>query len=709
VGVFFARVVTFFTRFYPTVAGLAYCALLTTNFFSEKEILAGGPTLPQIALFGVLVFLFSWRLALAALSAPVSQGDYFKLELAFLLFLVLLTVLQATGGLVSPLFPVFYLLAGLMVAFVGIWSSCLLTAFSLAVLIAHRWEEEWSAPDRLIAAAGMSLVFVLIIGLYLKIARDRTLRAQRALVRLTTEARELAEPKESDASGLSREEAAKADVGALLQLDRVLDEIAETAKRAMTAHTCLIAFAEEDQRTLVVRGVSSDETPPADVIGQDLADTALMRAVQQGQNVEVEDLGRFYTRGRHRSWGTRPRALLAAPLREGQRVIGVIAVDRLQPYHFGQDEERFLEMMARRVVEALGRERAFRQLTAQKTEIAAFHDIIKKLTSSIDLDTVSRVILESGQAIIRYDYGVLAHIEADNQTGAIVAVAGLPPEKWLGQSFSLTESLVGWVVGSKTYLHYPRLQERLGKAERRRPVFAKDLALKNVESLLCLPLLRRNFVTDILVFGLTEPEAFTTHEIKFFEVLAVQAAVSLENASVHARMEELATTDGLTGCFNHRYFQGWLEQELARTSRMPIEISLVMTDIDHFKKINDTYGHPVGDIVLRHIAQILQSSVRQNDLVARYGGEEFALVLLHSDPKGATRFADRVREKIARTEIACPGGKLTVTVSMGIAGYPQEAQEQKALIRLADEALYAAKQGGRNRVVHAHELSLQQT
>ncbi len=703
-GVVAARFASFLAKYYATLMAAVYVVLLVVGYFSVNEILVSGPSLLQIGLYGLLLLLLIWRLALAAMVPPTSLGNWAKAELGLLLFLAVSVVLQATGGLTSPLLPVFYLLAGVMVALVGFAVSAALTAFSLVVLVAHEWKTESVAPMSFLVVAGLSVVSLLTIGLYVKIARDRALRVQRALYRLTTDAEQLAAAREQGAAALSREEMAKADVNALLQIDRVLADIAEITKRAMTAHTALIAFADEDGRSLTLRAVSSDETPPAGVLGQDVSDSVLMQVLEQQRNVVAEDLGRFYTRGRHRSWGARPRALLAVPLVEGRRVIGVLAADHQQPYHFGEEEKRFLEMMGRRVVESLGRERAYRQVAAQKTEITAFYDIIKKLTSSIDLDTVSRVILESGQAILPYDFGVLAHVEADGQSAVIVAVAGLPPEKWLGKTFLLGESLVGWVVGSKTYLHYPRLQERLGKSERRRPVFSKELAIKNVESLLCLPLMRRNFVSDLLVFGLAEPEAFTSHEIKFFEVLAVQAAVSLENASVHAKMEELATIDGLTECYNHRYFQEWLDQELARTRRMPIDIALIMTDIDFFKKINDTHGHPVGDVALREVARILRSSVRQSDLVARYGGEEFALVLLNTDAKGAVRFANRVRERISQTDVVYPAGKLRLTVSMGIAGYPRDSADKKGLVTLADQALYAAKQGGRNRVVHAQEL-----
>jgi diguanylate cyclase (GGDEF)-like protein len=137
---------------------------------------------------------------------------------------------------------------------------------------------------------------------------------------------------------------------------------------------------------------------------------------------------------------------------------------------------------------------------------------------------------------------------------------------------------------------------------------------------------------------------------------------------------------------------------------MPIPISLAMVDIDHFKQFNDRYGHPVGDQVLKAVAGVLRQNVRKNDLAARYGGEEFALVLLNSDGANAAKFADRVRQAVGRARIEFAGEKLGVTISMGVATFPQNAKDKAQLIEAADRALYAAKQGGRNRVVHVDSL-----
>ena len=182
-------------------------------------------------------------------------------------------------------------------------------------------------------------------------------------------------------------------------------------------------------------------------------------------------------------------------------------------------------------------------------------------------------------------------------------------------------------------------------------------------------------------------------------VIANQVAVSLQNARMYEPLEELATTDGLTGLVNHRTFQERFATMLGRAERHGSPVSLLLTDIDHFKKVNDTYGHPTGDEVLRRVAAILQASARKIDIVARYGGEEFALVLEGTDRAGRppARRARSARRSSSRS--SSREGRVQATLSLGIAGYPDDGREKAEIIARADQSLYAAKHGGRNRTV----------
>jgi two-component system cell cycle response regulator len=165
------------------------------------------------------------------------------------------------------------------------------------------------------------------------------------------------------------------------------------------------------------------------------------------------------------------------------------------------------------------------------------------------------------------------------------------------------------------------------------------------------------------------------------------------------RLELLSVTDGLTKLHNHRYFQDELARKFEESQRYERPLSLAMIDIDFFKKVNDTYGHAVGDDVLKAVAKLYQSSVRSTDLVARYGGEEFAVMMPETDLDDAIVFAEKIRTLLEETPIDTQAGPLPVTVSIGLASVPRSRiRSAKELIVAADKALYRAKRAGRNQV-----------
>jgi len=180
------------------------------------------------------------------------------------------------------------------------------------------------------------------------------------------------------------------------------------------------------------------------------------------------------------------------------------------------------------------------------------------------------------------------------------------------------------------------------------------------------------------------------------KVLANQIAVSLDNARMYQAVESLATTDGLTGLYNRRTFQLRIDEMRERAHRQGRTLSLIMCDIDHFKKINDTRGHLVGDEVLRQIARLLGDTVRKVDLAARYGGEEFAILLEATEQEGARLLAERIRQEAEKLTLHSEKGTFSCTLSLGLATFPGDGQSTIELIAHADAALYAANKAGQN-------------
>ena len=197
---------------------------------------------------------------------------------------------------------------------------------------------------------------------------------------------------------------------------------------------------------------------------------------------------------------------------------------------------------------------------------------------------------------------------------------------------------------------------------------------------------------------------FTTGEHELFSYLTNQASVSVENVDLHETVQRQAVTDELTGLFNHRRFQEVMTQEVERARRYGQEMGLIMLDIDNFKRVNDTYGHLQGDMVLREVARVLRQSSREIDEPARYGGEEMAVALPQTDLEGAFRFAERVRRRIEALDLPLldGDGTLKVTASFGAASLASSTGDGKdALVAAADAALYRAKRSGKNRTVRA--------
>jgi diguanylate cyclase (GGDEF)-like protein len=193
------------------------------------------------------------------------------------------------------------------------------------------------------------------------------------------------------------------------------------------------------------------------------------------------------------------------------------------------------------------------------------------------------------------------------------------------------------------------------------------------------------------------------HERENLERLVAERTRELQE--LNGRLERLAVTDGLTGVYNHRRFHESLHAELARSERHKRPMAVLMVDVDFFKKVNDSMGHPAGDELLRRMAEVLGKDLRQTDLIARYGGEEFGVLLPETTKSEALQVAERMRgaveDKLNGSQMNWPG---RVTVSIGVATFPEDGRAAEQLLLAADQALYIAKRQGRNRVVGARAV-----
>jgi diguanylate cyclase (GGDEF)-like protein len=218
----------------------------------------------------------------------------------------------------------------------------------------------------------------------------------------------------------------------------------------------------------------------------------------------------------------------------------------------------------------------------------------------------------------------------------------------------------------------------------------------NTASLLLVPFVAREQVGGVLLLTSRRWRHFDGPLVEAIVEVTRQVSLGVENARLFTALAQMASTDELTQLANRRRFTETLRAEAIRARRTSLPLSLIMVDIDHLKRINDTFGHPAGDAAIRHVASVLSTGRRENDVVARLGGEEFAVLLPATEHAGAVQAAERVRRQLETAGVPLVGA---VTASMGVATLPDEAEAEDSLIVLADQRLYAAKEGGRNRVV----------
>lgn len=331
----------------------------------------------------------------------------------------------------------------------------------------------------------------------------------------------------------------------------------------------------------------------------------------------------------------------------------------------------------------------------QKTvrALAVLNDISSLLYKDLDAPSIIETIVEKANELIRAEFSALLLIENSKITDLYTSV---------GKNITLQAEATG-ILGRVVKENIPqRSRDREELEEFQRFIGYHPEPLRNI---LAIPVLLRNeLIGEIVLANRLGNEAFTDKDEDLLLTLGFHAAFALEKARLHQDVTKLATIDGLTGLNNHRTFQERLVVEIERAKRFKQELSLLLLDIDYFKRLNDTYGHRAGDEVLKKVACRLAESMRNIDFTARYGGEEFVVILPETPLEGALFSAERLRKAMMHHTFKTGTNEISLTVSIGVAAYPGDASQREDLIERADKALYAAKHAGRNKVCSSRNL-----
>jgi diguanylate cyclase (GGDEF)-like protein len=313
------------------------------------------------------------------------------------------------------------------------------------------------------------------------------------------------------------------------------------------------------------------------------------------------------------------------------------------------------------------------------------------LSGTHDLDLILGVVLDAAMATTRAQAGAVLILD-EGRTELAVAVGQRLEDRGVPDDLRLP---VGVGVAGRVAATGEPVLGRVGTGPDELHTAPGE---PTATTLVAVPLTSSSGVIGVLVLlDRDGGEDFDAGDLATLRTFTSQATVAVDNVLLHEEARRLSITDGLTGLWNYRYFQMTVEKEVERAARFGRPLAVLMLDLDHFKAVNDSYGHQRGDEVLAELATRVRSQVRDVDTLARYGGEEFIAVLPETDGQGASLVAERIRDAVAAQPFGATGAlPITLTVSIGVAVFPSHGDDAAGLVRSADAALYEAKRSGRN-------------
>jgi diguanylate cyclase (GGDEF)-like protein len=629
--------------------------------------------------------------------APQAPARH-SVEGALLAALATLALTQATGGLWSPLYPLMYLLAAGYMLALPLRLSVPMVAALIAldgVLFAPVLKTQWPLfLSHASFAALFAALYHALLGARLAMARRAESTAVERRVADAEEcARELRLVATADAE---TDPGGRQLLGGVAEVEEVLRGALSVAEAALRPHAVAVFLLAPDGESVRLRECAL--RPPGKRGAE--ADAALFRGplparegalgavLSSAMSVRLDDAkdSLSYYEGRAPA-----PAFCGVPLTErGGALLGALVADREEP--FSEGDQRVLEALSAEVTRAIEAERLLGAVRREKEEKARFFRALEDLNRTTTvLQAAESAVAQARRMCPALD--LCAVTLAEDRRHRVVSVEGAAAGALRDLSFGDNAGLVSSVVK----LGAPLPGRALGAMDRV-VIFDNGTVVRGLQALKIFPLRAGESTVGTLVCGARKPDALPESAQRELSMLALQAAEALVRTRLYEQMERLATTDGLTGLLNRRTFNAQITARLREAQRYRRPLSLLLLDVDHFKKVNDTYGHPAGDAVLRGVAQLAQQQARETDLVARYGGEEMALVLPETDARGALVIGERIRAAVAAAQHPTEQGALKVTLSVGVATWPGAGEDAAGLIESADRALYRAKQGGRNRV-----------
>lgn len=488
------------------------------------------------------------------------------------------------------------------------------------------------------------------------------------------------------------------------QLDGIFSQVLSGLALLVPYDSASILLLEEDQTTFRVAAAVGFENERVKDIRIDAQNDALFQEIVRRKAPIV--LADAQQDARFRAYGgtTHIRSWIGVPIRAGEQIVGMLTIDNVRPNMYTEEHARIALMLADQAgiaitnVRLLGRlhqmveaskyaARRWRLLNALGQRMAHLTDDVQPLLEEIAHSTAH--VLDADRVLIYW---------LDIEARQILSFASGGPSQHLSPQVSfeeLMQGLTGWAIRHRKTAVSPK-----GKRDpRESDAVAHHRQQTQGGSILVAPMVfEGRVVGTVTAIRDLHKDDFDESDREVLKTIATQMAVALQNHQLYVALQRQAKTDPLTGVYNRRYLFEVGEREVARSQRLNLPLSVILFDLDHFKRINDTYGHLVGDRVLVHVARGVQRLLRSSDILARYGGEEFAILLPGLPLDRALTVAARIHAWMRSTPCKTDKHQVRVTGSFGVATLLPSMQTFSALLEVADDLLYRAKEHGRDRI-----------
>lgn len=673
---------------------------------SQSELMADLAFLAVVGFATTVMVAAAWR----AEAERISR--LFELQLSLGTLTTVMLAVRLEGAFPLDTFPLVFLVLALLVTF----QSRVAGVAAIALALALYWGPLLLGPASIVGESAVSdSVFIVLFGMLAVVVQGtEMLERRRQYRREVAEQREnlLRQAREYRLMSTRRSEAptSREEAEELITRDAV-DAVNQGVyaglsllKNGLRAHTAVLLWMDVRNDRLHIKELVSDSDeifegaiePAKGVIGG---------ITRRREPVNLRDVRPGFRGISYYRKSEDVTSFLGVPVIEDGHLRGVLCLDRVEGPNFEERDVELCAEVAAHLVRTIENERLFTTIERSKYELSRFFDASRRLNNALTPQEVYDVALECVGDLAAYEFAAITSFDPITEQHRIVAIDraedfDVVVDEWKGLAFDANTGLVSMAVKNRHYLPFGG-QLREGSTV----VFTRDQVLENLQSMLVIPLIVSDKPIGTFIVAHRRPNQFGTERREMLEVVANQVAVTLQNASLYAQMEEMATTDGLTGLANHRTFQTRLDETIARHRRQDRVFCLLLTDIDHFKSVNDTHGHPVGDEVLRQVARCFEDNLRETDVPCRYGGEEFAIILEDTDLEGARIIAERLREEVGKLAFTSEAGGFSCTISMGLTHWPADAGHKQELIELTDQALYHSKHSGRNQVTAYDEIA----